>query len=436
MQQKSMSFRKHGMANGDFLLSILEYFWIIALIMNGNSVYNAAVNRDFHLMLICVVLTYVLLFAYLIFGGMKLIRQRVSFAVMLCLYAALYLTVRLHQMSAMNYTLQFIMGLPALYLLFSMLHRRKKLIRLLYRLENVILIFCIMSLIFWVFGTWLGMLKPNMSIQIEWGRKRTVSGYWGLHFNIQHDENLGSIFYRNTGIFTESPMLNLWTDIALAIELFLRRRISKAKVVILCIVIGTATSTTGILFVIICIGLKLLLSYKNGNASMRLALIGGALLIIPAAIAVVVMVMQMKVNTLSYVQRMTDYFDAIDLWVKYPLFGGGYASISSMLAHLKNSHVGFSNTIIAVLSTGGLWNAILFYIPHILCMLPKFTKDANISCFCVCLFFLFVTVSYSGRYLAVVLIAIEMAFLVEKPAVERRQGGSIRLEAAHLAGRG
>lgn len=413
MQQKRNDILTRSARINQFILSLLEHSWIVALIMNGNSVYNSVVDMNYHLMPICVALTYALLFGYLTFGGLKLRKKRLIFAVFLLLYDLIYFIARYEQMPRENYALQFIIGLPALYLLFTSLHRNNKLIKLLYRMENVILIFCAMSLFFWVFGTWLGILKPNTSVTINWGGIHTYKGYWGVHYNIQHDGTFGASYYRNSGIFTEAPMLNLWTNIALAIELFLKSHPSKPKVVLYCVVVGTALSTTGILFIMICVGLKFLLLYKNGKALKRLAIIGVALLVIPVGIVVGVKIMQMKMTTFSYTTRMSAYFDSIGLWFRYPLFGGGYWNVRAVVPYVNYTEVSFSNTIVAVLVFGGLWIAVLFYIPHILCMLPRFTKDKEISCFCICLFFLCCTVSYSGRYLAVVVIAIEMAFLAE-----------------------
>ena len=46
-------------------------------------------------------------------------------------------------------------------------------------------------------------------------------GYFGIHFNTQIESSYGINIYRNSSIFTEAPMFNLWLNLALGIELFI-----------------------------------------------------------------------------------------------------------------------------------------------------------------------------------------------------------------------
>jgi hypothetical protein len=70
--------------------------------------------------------------------------------------------------------------------------------------------------------------------------------------------------------------------------------------------------------------------------------------------------------------------------------------------------------VAAVLGTGGLWMSLLYYVPHVMSVFPRATKSRAFACFGICILYLFITTIFIGRYIAVVLIALEMAVLLEK----------------------
>lgn len=392
---------------------ILEYIWAFLLVMNGNTVYNANALRNYHLLPLCVIATAILLLVFTMLGIIRLRRNTVFIGMFVFYYCLVYAVVKAKQMVLNNYLFLFCIGLPLLLILFTELHHQNKLIPLIYRLENVILGFLILSLVFWFFGTFLHVLKPNMSTEINWGIFNHINGYWGLHFDIQRDTTFGVTIYRNSGMFTEGPMLNLWACIALAIELFLKKNRSKLNIAICIAAILTSMSTTGLLFIGVCVFL-LTLGKKGKKSRFRIFLdFTMIFIVIPIMLYALASVMQLKMNTLSFRMRMSDYIDPLRLWAKFPIFGSGYGSLSSLKGYVYSSHgqLGFSNSVIAVLATGGLWMGLLFYIPHIASMFSKVTKDTGISQFCICLFFLFCTTAFFGRYLAVVMIAICFAVM-------------------------
>ena len=45
----------------ELLLILLEYAWVLTVILNGNSVYHASTGKDYHLLELCVILTVVLI---------------------------------------------------------------------------------------------------------------------------------------------------------------------------------------------------------------------------------------------------------------------------------------------------------------------------------------------------------------------------------------
>ncbi len=408
----------------DIMISFLEYIWAFLLVMNGNSVYNANALKDYHLLPLCVAMTAILLLVCVALGKVRILKKTALFAIFIFFYCSFYLFVQSANMNVTNYAYLFCLGLPLLYILFLELHRQNGLLSLFHRLENMILVFLVMSLFFWLLGTALHVITPNMTTRINWGVFDKVKGYWGLHFDIQIDTTFGISIYRNSGIFTEGPMLNLWACIALGIELFLKDKHSRFKLFICAAAILTSMSTTGILFIGLCIFL-IAMGDATGTKRIRVFLkLVFIFVAIPAGIYGVLQVFQLKMETASFAMRMSDYVGPLALWAKYPIFGSGYAGLRSLQDFIftTQGQLGFSNSVVAVLATGGIWIALLFYIPHIGTMISAFTKNKQISRFCVCYFFLFFTTAFFARYIAVVMVAFGMAIL-------SRTGGNVRHSA-------
>lgn len=417
-QRRSLNWNPHRavISLNNLLFGFLEYCWAVLVVLNGNSVYHANAVRNYQLLPLCVVMTVVLLAVNILFGRIRIKKRNLLIAVGLCLYALVYYVVRQDRMSAMNFLYLFILGLPCLFLLFAELHRKGELLGLIYRLSNVVYIFAVMSLFFWVFGVILNVIQPNMSTRINWGNIDRVEGYWGLHFLIQRDTTFGTWIYRNSGIFAEAPMLNLWTNIALAVELFLRNKPSKLKVGIFILTIITTMSTTGFVFIALCILLKYYDSFGKMGTVMKLLLLLVGLMTIPFVLYSVNLLLVEKSDTVSFAMRLSDYIAGLQLWWDYPLFGSGFGTLSYLMQYTYSASgaIGYSNSIMAVPATGGLWMTLLYYIPHFAATVPSLTKSKAFFCFSICFVYLFVTTVFFARYLAVVMIALDMAVLLER----------------------
>ena len=132
----------------EFLLAVLEYCWVILVVLNGNSVYHANAERSYHLLPLSVAMTVVLLATNILFGRIRIKRRNLIVALFLCLYTLIYLLFRQHSMSTGDFLYLFLIGLPCLVLLFAELHRKGRLLRLFYRIDDVVCILAIISLFF------------------------------------------------------------------------------------------------------------------------------------------------------------------------------------------------------------------------------------------------------------------------------------------------
>lgn len=397
------------------VMGATEYLWVIFVILNGNSVYHANSIRNLYLLEIVLALTAVLIVMNLIFYRKWPSKRSVIGTVALLCYCTVYFAVKQNHMPAKDYLELFVLGAPLAFLLFSESYYNGRLVRLLSRFGNVIFLLAVISLYFWFMGEVFKVIEPNGYVNIAWGGHSMARGYYRIHFAFQRDTTFfpNTFLYRNSGIFSEAPMFNLWLDLAVAIELFIRPKVSKLRLIILAITVFTTLSVTGILFLVLCVVLTALAHLRNLNRGQTCLLILMALIVIPVLSVLVLRSVSMKVDTVSYEMRLSDYGAGVRLWMDYPLFGAGYGSLTALFPYIysPNGIVGFSNSVTAVLGTGGVWMALLFYIPLIALLFPRLSGSRKLSAFGGCYLFLFCTTAYFSRFLAPMMLALGYVFL-------------------------
>lgn len=399
------------------LMVLLEYAWAVVVVLNGNSVFHAYSIKSYHLLELSLVFTYLLLAMELYVYRLRPAWDQLLLAVGLMIYSVVYIAARQSSMSVINFVFLFVIGLPGLFLLFSIRHSRGRLLPLIRRLYDVIVILAVISLYYWTFGVMLKIIPANCYTVIDWGYRKYVLGYDWLHFSTQLDTTFfpDAFIYRNSSIFTEAPMFNLWLDMALAGELFLKDRTSKLRVVVLTIAILTTLTVTGLLFLGICGSIHIVRNYHNMDRKQKGAVLTAGMVLLPMLAVVAIYTLVLKSDTQSYSMRLSDYVAGIKLWWDYPLFGAGYANLQALLPYMYSPDglLGFSNSLTAVLGTGGLWIAAIFYIPHFGALLPRLTGDSRLSAFALCYLYLFCTTAFFGRYIVVVMAAFMMALMFE-----------------------
>ncbi len=415
LTKRPMTLRIPTVSQG--FLSLIEYGWAIIIVLNGNSVYNANALKEYHLLELCVIATLVLLLVELWRRQLHITRTQGTTAVFLMVYHVLYLSVRSTKITNLDFICLFVAGLPLLFLLFSVMHRNGLLIALMLKLFNVIFALALLSLYYWIFGVMLQIIQPNMYTAVRWGTMGYIQGFNGLHFMTQLETTFfeDQFIFRNTGIFTEAPMFNLWLNMALGAELFLKERPSRGKVLIYTITIVTTMSVTGLIFLVICLVIHIVRNYHRMNKTQRNLVFFGAMFLIPTVGGLMISSMMVKSDTQSYLMRLSDYVAGVKLWWDYPIFGGGYGNLQALLVYMysPDGTLGFSNSLTAVLGTGGLWMSLVFYIPLLGILSPRLSGSRNMSCFGLCYAYLFCTTAYFGRFIIVVMAAFGLVILFQ-----------------------
>lgn len=401
----------------ELLLLILEYAWVVTVILNGNSVYHASAQKEYYLLELCVLLTVLLLCFNWFIGRIRLVVREAIVAMGILLYCVVYISARQDSMGVVDFTMLFVAGLPSLYLLFVGLQKEGLLLPLIFKFVTVLTILAALSIYFWIFGTCMRWIRPTSTFLISWGYTKRIWGFYGIHFQTQLDTTFlkEALIYRNSSIFAEAPMYNLWLDIALAIELFLKKRASRSRMVLLVITILTTMSVTGILFLALCAVLWIVQNYREQSAFVKRMIIAvSLLLVLPLIVGLVSYSLVMKSDTTSYAMRLSDYVAGIKLWWDHPIFGGGYANLRALqqYSYDPTGVLGFSNSVMAVLGTGGLWMSLLFFLPHFGILSSRVSGSRRVSCFGVSYLFLFCTTAYFGRFIAVMMIALESVLIL------------------------
>jgi hypothetical protein len=323
----------------------------------------------------------------------------------------------------------FVLGAPLLLLLFTELHRRGQLLKLLHRFVDLLCVLSAVSLVFWYLGAVSKVIEPDMTIPIEWGNFDEANGYYGIHFEIQIDTTFfpDEHMYRNSSIFAEAPMFNLWLSIALAIEFFMTDKPSKWRVALLVVTVFTTLSVTGIIFMALCLVLYTIVCYRQIRRIGKGMLLIAVMIITPVLISFLLKSMSLKSDTQSFDMRLSDYVGGVRLWMDYPVFGAGFGNLRAFFPYIysPDGAIGFSNSVMAVLGTGGIWMALLYYIPHLGMLFPGVTGSGKLSCFGVCMLFLFCTTIFFVRVIGVLIVIIGIA-IATNPAKEKMTGQTVR----------
>lgn len=395
-------------------LDLFEYIFALFILLDCNSVWHASVESDYHFDMICASLSIVLFLL-----TKKYFKIKASFSketIVLFILCFIYLCLTFNQTTKLTFVPMFLLGLPFLLNYFSMSILNRRGFFLFYKLQNIVVLLSLSSVILWLLGPLTDILRTDTSIRINWGYIQTYKGYFSLLYNIQLEDGtfLNSYLYRNTSIFTEGPMFNLWLIIALLVEFFMRKKVSIIKIVLLTLTLLTTFSTTGFIALFLFMVLKLY-SLGISSGSKFFSLVKYPLLFVGIAVGYVVVmyIIELKSDTGSYSLRMDGYAIAFALWLMNPLLGLGYGNLHAIFMESTSLNIGFSNSIFAILATGGLWMTCIILYPFLFNLFVSIYRNRIwLLSFVVISLYLIVTTIFYARFLLVVLVAFQYANLL------------------------
>ena len=278
--------------------------------------------------------------------------------------------------------------------------------------KNVIFIVALISLLFWLFGSLLGLIKPTGAIWTAWtgtGRPASVPSYFGIYFETQSVTTDIGGFIRNTAIYPEAPMSSLNFCIALGIQVLSKQsnKWGKIQFWILLIAILSTGSTTGYIF------LAVLLAFKINNSNNFLLEKFKSplfiLILIFTAISVSYLIHQKTIYGIDSANlRIDDYKVGYRAWIQHPILGSGIENdeyVRQFVEPWRSYNIGFSNSPLKVLSDGGIY----LFLGYLYCFvrgifLSIYNKDKYKFIFIVLILYLFITTIFHYTYLLFLLL--------------------------------
>ena len=339
-------------------MELTEYLFAILLIMECNSVWGSMEGNNFDkitkVALIFIMLLYIVLNKSVSVAGLQAIMLAVSISAVYCL---IYLLA-----TGYNFSGFFFLAIcvVAIYVIVTIAADKNRGMQLLLKYKDLVVIIAIVSLVFWFFGSQLGIIRPTGYINFTWGvtdGSKRVASYYGIYFESQSISSfLGLIdktTWRNTAVFSEAPMFNFHLCIALIIELFYCKKLSKVRCAILIMTILSTLSTTGYCMMIIALVLKYIFSKEITGIFRVMKVIIIPCVVIAGLIVFRILIMN-KMGTGSGTSRASDFVTGFQAWLASPLFGYGYGAET----YYNSIHYGFSNSVTPILGFGGLFLSI------------------------------------------------------------------------------
>lgn len=328
---------------------VVEYLIAIVLVLSTAVIWTVGLNTFLTFDLCRYSFLFLGLMAFTTVSHLKISRNDIFKILVLVVYLLIYIA-----MNHYNYLAYFRFFLlpTCVYLLYFVVDRGSN--GVLQAFSNIVFILAGISLVLYVFGPLLGIISPTGRYAFHWAYNRSCNTYFNLLYESQ---NYGySIFTRNCGIFAEAPMYNMVLCISLAYELFLSKKTSLLKQVVLSVAVISTLTTTGLICILL-IGLlkyMLLLSGKRGFTIGKVVLPVVVVLVIIVALNL----LEMKAGStigLNSTSTRSDHLSAcLKAFFSHPFLGVGFNNEDAVLA-LSQYKVGISVGLAYLLATGGIF---------------------------------------------------------------------------------
>lgn len=278
--------------------------------------------------------------------------------------------------------------------------------------KNILVVFGIISILYWTAGSLLGILHSTKFVFSSWGAVNgiynIIPSYHNFYFETQHITVpiIGEIC-RNSSIFAEAPMASLNFSLGLLIEYFSKKS-SKMTINswIFSICIITTFSTSGYFILLFMLFYKFMNS-KRINSYIKLSLL---MPIIISGIVICVYLLKLKITGTgdSGSIRLNDYKLGFITWIQHPFLGNGINNIGAITQNMESwrlSNSGFSNSIMEVLAQGGIYIFILYFYAFIKSFYSSIEmNNSRLFLFTTCLLFLFIVTSFPYQYILLVIL--------------------------------
>ena len=392
------------------IFNLIEYGIALFIVLDCRSVYTVMTGVSLPIQSIVIVLCTVYFLLNFCLNKKGLARSQVKIVAFLLLYFVVFFGVNvLYTSGRVDFIIRFPMFMGLLLLCSHKNEDPDFMTRLLLKYSNIIVLLALISLFFWGFGSVLRMIPAADDISYYWGTLRESRSYLGLYFETNKDLFLFKELYRNNGVFTEAPMHALNLSIALAVIMFIDKKNSdkmlcKKSIVLIAAIISTI-SLTGIGCVVIAYIVKILFGredrYRMRKLLLSCTLIMGVMFFLPS-------LLMRKTETMSYSYRIDDYIVGFRAWCDNLIFGGGYGvrNYINYLSEWRRNNTGYSNSLLWILSQGGIWLFLVYAVPCIAIFIKNCReKRRTETFFLLVILYLMLSTSFAYQMILVLIVS-------------------------------
>lgn len=388
---------------------ILDYFLAVMLILNCQTVYQNSVGKNYRI--------FELTFGSIIISSLyKFIRYGmekkrfftiVSISLVYYIYLLFFVIFSVESDFFVSFMARYAVFPFVLIYFYSQKSVNDKINIFIYFI-NISCVICVISSLFWFFGTFLHILSPNSRFEFEWGKNYNVVSYFDIYFEVHWIDWIPGDLKRNTSFFVEGPMFALVIILSEVFYYMFSDLIYRRKLVLFILTIASITtfSITSYAFTFLIYILILFKKKKYRGIIIFFA--------IPLIMCAMIAVMVLKSDTGSYSLRMGDIGITLKAWIESPIFGHGFGHINDIVEKVSDrGWTGISSSITAILIQGGLSYLLLFLVP-ILCALKIGMQNKKrvlslviASCYLIMLVMILFNTFYINFYIWVLLSCVE-----------------------------
>ena len=369
-----------------FFTKIIDILLALFLILNCQSMYqnSDAVNYHIYEITLALIVTSIII-RYLQYPIDKMKLNHIAvFSLIYYILAIFVLIACVSKSDLLSYSARFLFA-PIILLYFVPICDLKNKFQVLIYFVIWTCIITAISLVFYIFGTNLGIMHSTGMFQYKWGLPHVVPSFYNLYFgNVQYVNGgfSNGLTYRNTAIFVEGPMYAAVLDLALYFLYLLKKYFKHFRLYAIILWLGIITSNSTAAMVIGII--VTFLTFKNTVAFKRVK----EMAVVPLFIVLLVIIIDLinkKAGNFSQASsfgiRFDDYISGFKAWLSSPIFGWGYNNLKGINNFRVNvANGGYSNSLFAILNGGGIVFGLLYLIPIIYSLHSRNKMQVELAC--------------------------------------------------------
>lgn len=396
----------------------LEYLLWLFLILDCNTVYSELNNITIPFSALACIIS-----VFLVINRILVNNKVQKYSIYCCLLLAFYQLPLIYitfikTNSLLVYTIKYIFLISILIIYFQI--EKARIRCLLYEFSNIVIFLGSVSLVFYILGTLLNILKTTGNLTIYWGSIQTVKTYLYIHFNTQSNNLFNMSFYRNSGIFAEAPMFCLILCLSAAVEILIRKKHKKKNILLLIICIISTFSMTGYIFLLVTLFFYFMMNQEASQIKKAIKII-----FIPITFFIVFYgvyyIISIKSNYgLSYSLRLDDFKAGYRAWLNNPIFGNGYNNFTIIKKYMLDYRIrygitGYSNGIMQVLAYGGIYFGLLYLMSAFISIKTLLSEKKILEVgFVLCVIYLFCVVAWGCSCILITFLALGLSLVSVK----------------------